>query len=120
MRIPVTIKAVREFIHHYCWMRSRMAFLTFGDISVGVLMAECTLKGCVFTCSCCKQCNQITMTVTAVLVRCGFNIGNIGRLMNQMTAYTYCKVLTVTMRIMTFHTVRNIPVFVVMADCTVK
>ncbi len=120
MRIIMTIKTFREFAHHGLWMRYTMTVLAGGQVAVFVFVAEYALQRSMLGGPGSQQGCKIAMTGTAILIRYGFTIGNIQRLMNLMAGNTVCKDLTGTVRFMTLLTVGNISMLVMMTDRTVK
>ena len=60
------------------------------------------------------------MTGSTVLIGDVFLVGHVEGLMNPVTGHTVGKFLSFKVWLMTLHTVRDISMFVMMADCTVK
>ena len=60
------------------------------------------------------------MAGTTILIRDGFHISNISRLMDKVTCDTDVVSLSFTMWLMTFHAVWNVSMFVMVTEYTVK
>ena len=120
MWINMTIQTVRKFLHHGLRMRNTMALLAGRYIPMGILMAECTLECGVFGRTGSQQGGDVAMAGPTELIGNFFLIGNIERLVNPVTGHTVGKCLPFTMRLMTLHAVGNVPVLIMMTDCTVK
>jgi hypothetical protein len=84
------------------------------------MVAFRTLQGSVFGFTRSKKISYFTMTGTTILICNAFYVSNIQRLMNQVATHTNFERLAVSMWFVTFHAVRDVTMFVMMAVCTIK
>lgn len=85
-----------------------------------VLVAENALQFCMFTRAADQRVGEVAVAGSAVYVGFILVILDIQRLVHLVTGHAVGKGLSFTVRFMTFHTVGNIAVFIMMTDCTVK
>lgn len=107
MAIEAAVKAIK----HRLAMRQSVTLLTFGNIAVGIAMAESTLQRRVFLCRTGQMLDSFSVTASTGCCRSLFAVMNFGWFMNRMTTDATAVVDKSGVRIiMTFDTVGNIAV----------
>lgn len=107
MAIEAAVKAIK----HRLAMRQSVTLLTFGNIAVGIAMAESTLQRRVFLCRTGQMLDGFSVTASTGCCRSLFAVMNFGWFMNRMTTDATAVVDKSGVRIiMTFDTVGNIAV----------